>query len=254
MGTAHERACSAVYNGYKQLLGALSICLNERRKPEAMGLFAALVDDEFLATLLLLRDVFAAIAPLNLVLQKSHESLCLSDIKTYVEKSQNSLQNLLDNKCPWFVKSNFDELKQNALEQIGSLPLSAKHHKLGTFKWDDFEKNMYCKFVHSFKAEIDGAFDQLAFWLNFIIFDPRKLPESRDDLEAYGRPEIDDLTSFYGQDKTDVYKGKSSFQKADINKEASLNEWEGFKSIIFEKRKAYREKIDRKISNGKKSG
>ena len=213
-----------------------------------MGLFAALVDDEFLATLLLLRDVFAAIAPLNLALQKSHESLCLSDIKTYVEKSQNSLQNLLDNKRPWFVKSNFDELKQNALEQIGSLFPWANFRKLGTFKWDDFEKNVYCKFVHSFKVEIDGAFDQLAFWLNFIVFDPRKLPESRDDLDAYGRPEIDDLTSFYGQDKTDVYKGKSSFQKADIN---SINEWEGFKSIIFEKRKAYREKIDRKIALAK---
>ena len=36
-----------------------------------MGLFAALVDDEFLATLLLLQDVFAAIALLNLALQKS---------------------------------------------------------------------------------------------------------------------------------------------------------------------------------------
>ena len=112
-------------------------------------------------------------------------------------------------------------------------------------------KNVYCKFVHLFKAEIDGAFDQLAFWLNFIVFDPRKRPESRDDLEAYGRPEIDYLTSFYGQDKTDVYKGKGSFQKADINKEASINELEGFKSIIFEKRKAYREKIDRKIAMAK---
>ena len=79
------------------------------------------------------------------------------------------------------MKSNFDELKQNALEQIGSLPPSANLRKLGTFKWDDFENNVYCKFVHSFNAEIDGAFDQLAFLLNFIVFDPRKLPESRDD-------------------------------------------------------------------------
>ena len=52
-----------------------------------MGLFAALAEEEFLATLLLLRDIFDAIAPLNLALQKSHESLCLSDVKTYIDKT-----------------------------------------------------------------------------------------------------------------------------------------------------------------------
>lgn len=188
---------------------------------------------------------------MNLALQKSHESLCLSDVKTYVEQSQNSLQKLLEDKRPWFVKSKFDELKRKASEQTGSLPPSANLRKSGTFKWDDFEKNVYSKFVRSFKAEIDGAFDQLQFWLKFIVFDPRKLPETMEDLDDYGRSEIDDLTSFYGQDKTDVYKGKSSYQKADINKEATINEWAGFKSIIFEKRKAYREKIDRRMPTAK---
>lgn len=47
-----------VYGGYQQLRDALSICLNERREPEAMGLFAKPVEVEFLATLLLLRDTF----------------------------------------------------------------------------------------------------------------------------------------------------------------------------------------------------
>ena len=83
---------------------------------------------------------------------------------------------------------------------------------------------MYRKFVSSFKAEIDAAFDQLEFWLTFIVFDPIKLPEAREDLDVYGRLEKDDLTSFFGQDKTDVYKGKSSFQKADINEEATIND------------------------------
>ena len=73
--TYHGRACKAVYDGYQQLLVALSVALNERREPEAMGLFAVLAEEEFLATLLLLRDIFDAIAPLNLALQKSHESL-----------------------------------------------------------------------------------------------------------------------------------------------------------------------------------
>lgn len=49
-----------------------------------MNLFAALVEEEFLAALLFLRDIFDIITYLNLVLQKSLESLCLSDVKIYI--------------------------------------------------------------------------------------------------------------------------------------------------------------------------
>ena len=89
--TAHGRACKAVYDGYQQLLVTLSVALNERWEPEAMGLFAALVKEEFFATLLLLMDISDAIAPLNLALQKSHESLCFSDGKTNIDKTQDAL-------------------------------------------------------------------------------------------------------------------------------------------------------------------
>ena len=60
-----------VYDEYQQLLVALSAALNERWESEAMGLFTALAEEEFLATLLLYRDIFDAIAPLNLALQKA---------------------------------------------------------------------------------------------------------------------------------------------------------------------------------------
>ena len=49
-----------------------------------MNLFAALVEEEFLAALLFLRDIFDIITYLNLVLQTSLESLCLSDDKIYI--------------------------------------------------------------------------------------------------------------------------------------------------------------------------
>ena len=64
--TAHGRACKAAYDGYQQLLVASSDALNEIRELEAMGLFAAIAEGEFLATILLLRVIFNAIAPLNL--------------------------------------------------------------------------------------------------------------------------------------------------------------------------------------------
>ena len=50
-----------------------------------MNLLAALVEEEFLTALLFLRDIFDIITYLNLVLQKSLESLCLSDVKIYID-------------------------------------------------------------------------------------------------------------------------------------------------------------------------
>ena len=64
--TAHGKSCKAVYDGYQQLLVALSVALNERREPEAIGLLVALAKEEFLATLLLLRDIFDVIPPFKL--------------------------------------------------------------------------------------------------------------------------------------------------------------------------------------------
>ena len=72
-----------------KLLVTLFVALNERWEPEAMGLFSALAEEEFLATLLLFRNIFDAIAPLNLALRKSHESLYLSDVKTSIISTEN---------------------------------------------------------------------------------------------------------------------------------------------------------------------
>ena len=77
--------------------------------------------------------------------------------------------------------------------------------------------------------------------------DPRKLLETISDVESYGMEEINKLANFYGAGKKDTYKGESVFQKADLDKIATLAEFEGFKQTMFQKRKSYREIIDVKI-------
>ena len=101
-----------------------------------MGLFAALEEDEFLATLLLLRDIFDAIAPLNLALQKSHELLCLSDVKTYIDKTRDALKKLAI-KGHWFDEGKFKKLKQIATDQTSSLSTFTNLLKNVLFKWDE---------------------------------------------------------------------------------------------------------------------
>ena len=82
--TAHDRACKNLYNGYIQFLSALTVCLNERKEPESLGLFTEIKDEEFTATILMLPDVSDAVQPLNIVLEKSDGSLCLPDLPMYL--------------------------------------------------------------------------------------------------------------------------------------------------------------------------
>ena len=87
-----------------------------------------------------------------------------------------------------------------------------------SFTWITFEKDVYNKFIGRFIEEVDGAFEQLESWLNFVVFDPRKLPDDKAELNEYGNLEIDQLISFYGEEKSDEYKGKVNTQGPDINK------------------------------------
>ena len=61
--TDHDRACTSLCDGYKQILSALSTCVNERKEPDALSIFQEISSKRFLATILMLHDVFAAIQP-----------------------------------------------------------------------------------------------------------------------------------------------------------------------------------------------
>ena len=63
-------ASKSLCNGYKQALSALSTCVIETKESDALGIFEEILSKRFLVTILVLRDVFNAIQPLNLVLQK----------------------------------------------------------------------------------------------------------------------------------------------------------------------------------------
>ena len=65
-----------MYEGYQAQIGALTMCYNERKEPKALGIFMAITSEILIASLLMQRDVFEAIAPLNLVLQTGNKQLC----------------------------------------------------------------------------------------------------------------------------------------------------------------------------------
>ena len=86
--------------------------MNDRKGPEALGFFTEIKDEEFTATILMLCDLFDAMQPLNLVLQKGDGSLCLSDLPVYLNMTLLALEKLHDEKKQvWFKRKKFLELE-----------------------------------------------------------------------------------------------------------------------------------------------
>ena len=91
---AHDLACRNLCDGFKQIVSTLTTCVSKRKEPDALGIFLKIASPRFLATILMLHDVFAGVQPLNLVLQKSGESLILADIPVYLDKTMSFLEKL----------------------------------------------------------------------------------------------------------------------------------------------------------------
>ena len=75
--TPNNLACKNLCDGLKQTVSALATCVNERKKTDALGISVEITSSKFCSTILMLRDVYAGVQPLNLALHKIGESLVL---------------------------------------------------------------------------------------------------------------------------------------------------------------------------------
>ena len=246
--TAHNRACRSLCEGYKQFLHALGVCVNGCSEPEATRIFAEIIDGTFIATILMLRDVSKAVQSLNLVLQKGGGSLCLADIPVYVNKTLQRLKKLENSDChKRCQEKKFNELKTLANDEVLNMPPSANLCNTNQFDFDSFIQSTYMLFSERFTEEITEAFEQLDFWLSFVIFNPRKFPRDEEDFTKYGMSELDKLSLWYGEAKIDRMNGEVSSQPPDIDPVKLKSEWQGFLSVMSERRKLYQHKIDVKL-------
>ena len=224
--TSHGRACKALYEDYRAQIGALTVCYNERKEPEALGIFMAITSEIFTASILMLRDVFKAIAPPNLVLQTGNEQLCLTDVITYVLLTRSKLENLMAGEMKWFKEENFDDMACKAQQQTLSLPPSVRLWSADTsFRWEHYVTDVFKKLLSGFIEQLDVAFEQVEFWMAFGIFDPRKLPEKKEDLIQYANNELQDLGEHHGTWKVNRLEGKVNAQDGDTDTTALTAEW-----------------------------
>ena len=214
------------FEDYRAQIGALTVCYNERKEPEALGIFIAITSEIFTASILMLRDVFKAIAPPNLVLQTGNKQLCLTDVITYVLLTRSKLENPMAGEMKRFKEENFDDMACKAQQQTLSLPPSVRLGSADTsFRWEHYVTDVFEKLLSGFIEQLDVAFEQVEFWMAFGIFDPRKLPEKKEDLIQYANNELQDLGEHHGTRKVNRLEGKVNAQDGDTDPTALTAEW-----------------------------
>ena len=123
--TAHERACHTFHTNYRHFLNALAVGFNERKEPEALGLFIQATSSANIATMLMLLEVFRCIKPLILSLQKSQGSICLTDAQSYVHISMQNLELLkTESTRNYLTSENIKKLQTVAPEELLNMPSS----------------------------------------------------------------------------------------------------------------------------------
>ena len=153
----------------------------------------------------MLRYVIEAVQTFNLILQKGDDSLCLADIPVYLNKTLQGLKKLKNSNCrKWCQEKKFNKLKTLANDEALNMPPSANLRNANQFDFDSFIQSTYILFIEGLTKEITEAFEQLDFWLSFVISDPRKLPTE------YTMPELDKLSLWYGEAKIDCVNGEVS--------------------------------------------
>ena len=248
---AHDRACMVVFKNFQAILQALSTCYNEKRKEaEALGLFIQAVSPCNISTILMLLEVFSAITPLILCLQKSQDKICLADIPNHLETSSLKLNDFRTMKetTKFLTEQNFRELVQIAEEQTSSLP-TASRLRAEKFDFAEFSEELFPKFIGDFQAELNEAFVQIQFWKSFSVFDPQNLPRKLSELQTYGIKQMETLINHYGSIQKSSKFGQVHYQGPDMLADESMAEFAGFKYLIYTKCKEQEQQFPDQIFN-----
>ena len=116
------------------------------------------------------------------------------------------------------------------------------------FDLREFEEKVFIPFLDALTAEVKEIFNQFDFWFSFVVFDLRRLPDDQNLLVSYDEDEMEKLLSHYEKDHTDIYKGETLSQSADLVTDAVLAEWASFKEIMFECCCLFQSSVDKKIA------
>lgn len=232
---SHGLACERVINRYQQLVETLDSLFVDKREPELKGLREQLLNEKVLLCILFLSDFLKIINKLSLWLQSSSILFCsVKDKVSNICKEIDDLTADLVNKGENFKKAK--ELLTFATECTTKSMKRRSNKKLSI---DDtiqnFTENFVKNFMIDFKKEIQIAFminnEALTAFDMFSMLDLNyKMPSTNNENEDENQNQtcLATLLSFYGQKKTDEFKGHLKISPPIIDAVAAIKELDAF--------------------------
>ena len=208
----------------RPLIDTLEHIHEDTGEPEALGMLRTMKTYNFVATLMMLSDVFPVLTCLSSALQAMRADFTLvASQLTYVQHS------LEQQECPndqVYLSTVHDTVTDLA---IGVVDLETAR--------ENFNKNVLQPYLEEVSTQISCRFkDTLGLLTAFSIFDPQNCPTDVQQLHKYGSAELEKLLKFYGETTEIEYEGNVYTTPADFDKTETRHEWKAFKLVIFEEK------------------
>ena len=87
-----------------------------------------------------------------------------------------------------------------------------------------FLQEVYCPYLQNVIDHIRGRIECTDLISSMAVFDPRHLPDDKDNLSDYGTDKIKILTAFYGSVQEVQFDGKKGVSQPDIDQEHTESE------------------------------
>lgn len=207
---SHLNGIKAVIRTLLSLFVSLDREASERSEPTAQGLLKFIKSYEFIACAYLLADVLPHINRLSLTFLR--QSVDLTLIQPCLQATIDSIKQYRDTPGPYL----------DTVDRVITSDLKDFDIRLTDAMKQDFKANVRSKYIQAIVDGLQARFPDVAELEAFSLFDPQKLPSEEEELVAYGKDEMELLTTKY-----------ASADNADVDGEVSDSEWESLRRLIF---------------------
>ena len=250
----HEHCFRRIVELFEPTLVALSQIYHERGDVDALGVLVQLVDPSFVLSALMLADMLGVMRPLTLWLQTSPASADITELPSVVTYVVNKLK-YLSGEDP-AQKSNFSESEQANLKfnldtfiskldviesAVESLPAASRLRNSSQTNepqalFMHFKRSVQEPFVKEITSEIMSRIKLDPITAAFRCLDSRHFPKVKSELPKFGKQDIKILVNHYGEANEARHPKTLRNNRCDpkINKNETLEEFDIFKTTIFE--------------------
>ena len=206
---SHEHAVKAILRTLPSLITSLDREASERSEPTARGLLKFICTYEFVACVSLLSDVLPHLNRLSALFQTRDINLTM--LQTSITATTEVIKSYEAHPGPRL--SDVNELIKTRLQDF--------RIEVSDTKRDNFTRSVQQPYIGALIDHINARFPNVAELEAFSIFDPKQLPDNKDELLSYGKEKLNSLKALYG-----------AAGMADIDDDAADSEWEAMKQLL----------------------